>query len=204
MRWWDEHVLPRAVNLVCGLGELDRLREPVCAGLHGDVLEVGFGSGLNVPHYPDAVRSVTAVEPSDVAWRLAAERVAASPVEVHRGGLDGQRLDAPDAGFDCVLSTFTMCTIPDVEAALGEIRRVLRPGGSLHFAEHGLAPDPGVARWQHLIQPAWGPVAGGCHLDRPIADLIAGAGLHLERVDRFYGAGPKPFGYFYLGSATTS
>ncbi len=204
MRWWTERVLPHLINACCGLSDVDKLRRPVCEGLHGDVLEVGFGSGLNVPHYPSAVRTVTAVEPSDVAWRLAAERVAASPVEIHRGGLDGQRLDAPDASFDCVLSTFTMCTIPDLPAALAEMRRVLRPGGTLHFVEHGLAPDPGVRRWQHRIEPFQERLAGGCHLDRPIGELVAAAGFCPDRLDRFYGAGPKPFGYFYLGRAGVS
>jgi SAM-dependent methyltransferase len=204
MRWWTERVLPHLVDACCGLGNLDKLRRPACAGLHGDVLEVGFGSGLNVPHYPPEVRSVTAVEPSDVAWRLAARRVAASPVRIRRGGLDGQRLESPDASFDCVLSTFTMCTIPDVSAALAEMRRVLRPGGPLHFVEHGLAPDPGVRRWQHRLEPLQERLAGGCHLDRPIADLVTAAGFRAERVDRFYGVGPKPFGYFYLGHASAS
>ena len=126
-RLWDEQLLPRAVDLVCGARPLDKLRGPACAGLHGDVVEVGFGSGLNIAHYPDAVRSVTAVEPSGVAWRLAAPRVARSGVRVLRGDLDGQHLDHPDASFDSALSTFTLCTIPDAGAALAEMRRVLRP-----------------------------------------------------------------------------
>ncbi len=201
--WWTEHVVPYLVNTCLGVRGVDRLREPVCSPLHGDVLEIGFGSGLNVPHYPPAVRTVCAVEPSEVAWRLAGHRVSASPVRVRRGGLDGQRLDLPDGSYDCAVSTFTMCTIPDLPAALAEIRRVLRPGGTLHFLEHGLAPDAGVARWQRRLQPIQGRVAGGCHLDRPIADLVEDAGFRIEQLDRFYGAVPRSFGYFYLGWAST-
>ncbi len=199
---WDEQVLPRLVDVCCGLWPLERLRAPVCEGLHGDVLEVGFGSGLNVPHYPPAVRHVTAVEPSDLAWRLAGRRIAQATATIERGGLDGQRLDAPDESYDCALSTFTLCTIPDPGAALAEIRRVLRPGGTLHFAEHGLAPDPEVQRWQRALEPLWGLVSGGCHLSRPIKDLVSQAGFRIDRLDQFYGGGPKPFGYFYVGRAT--
>lgn len=201
MRLWDEQVLPRMVDVVCGSGPVDDLRGPACAGLHGDVVEIGFGSGRNVVHYPDAVRRVVAIEPSDVAWRRAAPRIAASPVDVVRGGLDGQRLDLPDASFDCALSTFTMCTIPDLQAALAELRRVLRPGGTLHFVEHGLTPDAAVAPWQHRITPVWRRVAGGCHLDRPIADAVEAAGFTLGPVDRFYAARPRSFAYVYLGTA---
>src|SRR5262249_60059140 len=123
----------------------DRRREPwrrrVCAGLAGDVVEIGFGSGLNVPFYPAAVTRVAAVEPSDLSWRLARDRVSAAHVPVQRAGLDGQRLPFEDGSHDAALSTWTLCTIPDVAAALGEVRRVLKPGGELHFLEHGLAPD---------------------------------------------------------------
>jgi SAM-dependent methyltransferase len=202
MSWWDRHVLPRLVDCCCGLAEIDKLREPVCSGLAGDVLEIGFGSGLNVAHYPPAVRRVTAVEPSDVAWRMAAPRVAKARAEVVRGGLDGQHLDLPAASYDHALSTFTMCTIPDLDLALAEVRRVLRPGGRLHFVEHGLAPDERVARWQHRLTPLQRRLAGGCHLDRPILEAVELAGFAVEKVDRFYGKGPKAAAYFYLGSAT--
>jgi ubiquinone/menaquinone biosynthesis C-methylase UbiE len=202
MNWWDERVLPRLVDRVCSFGGLDDLRRDACAGLHGRVLELGFGSGLNVDHYPSAVTGVVAVEPSDVAWHLAERRVGRSPAPVERGGLDGQRLPFPDASFDSALSTFTLCTIPDLSAALGEVRRVLRPGGALHFVEHGLAPTPGVQRWQHRITPLWSRAAGGCHLDRPIQELLEDAGLEVTEVERFFGTGPKPFTFFYLGHAT--
>ena len=202
MRCWDTRVLPHLINAFCGLPGVDKLRRPVCEGLYGDVLEIGFGSGLNVPHYPPAVRSVTAVEPSDEGWRLSARRRAASPVEIRRGDLDGQHLDEPDGRYDCVLSTFTMCTIPDVQLALSEIRRVLRPDGELHFLEHGLAPDPGVQRWQHRLDPLQQRLVGGCHLARPIADLLTDAGFLPVEMERFYGLGPKALGYLYLGRAT--
>ena len=202
MTWWDAHVVPRLVDWCCGLAEVDKLREPVCSGLAGDVLEIGFGSGLNVPHYPAAVERVTAVEPSDVAWRMAAPRVARARAEVVRGGLDGQHLDLPAASYDHALSTFTLCTIPDLDSALAEVRRVLRPGGLLHFVEHGLAPDRRVARWQHRLTPLQRRLAGGCHLDRPILAAVERAGFALEDADRFYGRGPKVASSFYRGSAT--
>ena len=147
---------------------------------------------------------VAAVEPSDVAWGLAAPRVAASPVAVDRAGLDGARLDLPDASFDSALSTFTLCTVPAVESALTEIRRVLRPGGALHFLEHGLAPDPAVVRWQRRLQPLQLRVGGGCHLDRPIADLVRGSGLEIEWLDTFYAGRPRAYAHVYLGRAVRS
>ena len=202
MRWWDERVLPRLVDRVCAFGGLDDLRRDACAGLHERVLEIGFGSGLNVTYYPPEVSAVVAVEPSDVAWHLAERRLDRASAPVERGGLDGQALPFPDASFDSALSTFTLCTIPDLPTALAEVRRVLRPGGELHFVEHGLAPEAGVQRWQHRITPLWSRAAGGCHLDRPIQDRLADAGFEVREIERFYGTGPKPFAFFYLGHAT--
>ena len=203
MRWWDEHVVPRLVDTMLGNDEVGKLRTLACRGLSGRVLEVGFGSGLNVAHYPATVTAVSAVEPSDLAWRKAGPRIEAAAVDVRRAGLDGQRLDLPDDSCDSALTTFTMCTIPDLDAALQEIRRVLRPGGRLHFAEHGLSPDPGVARWQHRLQPLQGALFAGCQLGRPIADRVAAAGFEMGELDRFYAPGPRPFGYLYLGWAAT-
>ena len=176
----------------------------MCAGLAGDVVELGFGSGHNVPFYPAAVTRVTAVEPSDVGWRLAAQRVKAATVPVRRSGLDGQSLPFPDHGFDAALSTWTLCTIPDVAAALREVRRVLRPGGTLHFLEHGLAPDERVRRWQHRLEPVQYRLAGGCHLTRPIVDLLTDAGFTVGEVDVFYEQGaPKFAGADSLGTAVS-
>ena len=202
MGLYGEHVLPRLIDVACDLKAVKPQRERVCAGLKGDVLEIGFGSGLNVPYYPDAVTEVAAVEPADLGWRLARERLAASRVPVERAGLDGQSLSFPDDRFDAALSTWTMCTIPDVRAALRELRRVLKPGGKLHFAEHGLAPDESVRRWQHRLEPIQKRIFGGCHLTRPIVDHITGAGFTIGELDVFYEeSAPKPFGADSLGVA---
>ncbi|MFD8250161.1 class I SAM-dependent methyltransferase [Nocardia sp. NPDC059691] len=184
---YAEHVLPRIVNRSCGLRELAPLRERVCAGLHGQVVELGFGSGLNVPFYPAKVASVRAVEPADLGWRLASERVAAATVPVERAGLDGQALPFPDDAFDCALSTWTMCTIPDIAAALTEVRRVLVPGGTLHFVEHGLAPDEKVRAWQNRLNPVQKRLFGGCHLNRDIRGLVTDAGFEIRDAESFYG-----------------
>jgi len=201
MGWWTDHVVPRITDKTCGLGEIHKLRSRACDGLTGDVLEIGFGSGLNATHYPAEVRRVLAVEPSDVGWRIAGPRIDAMRAPVVRAGLDGQRIDLESSSCDSALSTFTMCTIPDLDAALGELARVLRPGGTLHFVEHGRAPDDRVARWQDRLQPIQGRVAGGCHLNRSIQEYVERSRLRLTDIDTFYVAGPKPFGYCYLGRA---
>lgn len=199
---YAEKLLPRIVNKACGMKSNEPLRQRVCAGLHGQVVEIGFGSGLNVPHYPAAVTAVQAIEPADLGWQLAQERVAASPIPVERAGLDGQALPLPDASCDTALSTWTLCTIPDAAAALHEVRRVLKPGGTFHLLEHGLAPHEEVQRWQRRIEPVQKRVGGGCHLTRRIADLVTAAGFTFREVDVFYEDGaPKPFGAATLGVA---
>ena len=135
MGFYGDQVVPRLMNVACGAARNDRLRRRVCAGLAGDVLEIGFGSGLNIPFYPPSVRRVAAVEPADVGWRLAGGRLAATTIPIRRTGLDGQALPLPDNSHDTALSTWTMCTIPDAHAALLEVRRVLKPGSTLHFVE---------------------------------------------------------------------
>jgi ubiquinone/menaquinone biosynthesis C-methylase UbiE len=178
------------------------LRARVAAGLTGDVLEVGFGSGLNVAHYPPAVTRVLAVDPAAVGRKLAAKRIAASPNPIEFVGLDGEALPLDDASVDHVLTTWTLCTIPQADQALDEIARVVRPGGALHFLEHGRSPDPGVARWRERLNPLQRRMAGGCHLDRPIDQLVARSGLDLDQVDNYCIKGPKPLGYMYEGTAT--
>lgn len=180
------------------------LREQVCSGLSGRVIELGFGSGLNVPYYPATVTSVSAVEPADLGWKLAAGRLAEARVPVERAGLDGQRLPFPENSFDTALSTWTMCTIPDIDAALAELRRVLVPGGTLHFVEHGLSPDPKVQRWQHRLDPLQQKIAGGCHLNRDIATLIRAGGFEIRDLDVFKGQGPAFLDSQSLGVATAA
>jgi ubiquinone/menaquinone biosynthesis C-methylase UbiE len=201
---YGEHVLPRLINCACGLKAVDPLRQRVCEGLEGDVLEIGFGSGLNVPFYPASLSRVAAVEPADLGWRLAENRVKASSVPVERSGLDGQSLPFEDNSYDSALSTWTLCTIPDVAAALREVRRVLKPGGTLHFVEHGLAPDESVRRWQHRLEPIQKRVFGGCHLTRQVAQLLTNAGFSVTELDVFYEEGtPKFLGADSLGTAVS-
>lgn len=190
---YAEQVLPRIINVACGMKANRPLRERVCAGLHGQVVEIGFGSGHNVPYYPAAVTGVAAIEPAGLGWRLARKRLDASQVPVERTGLDGQSLPLPDDSCDTAVSTWTMCTIPDIAAALQELRRVLKPGGTLHFVEHGLAPDDKVQRMQHRLEPMQKRLFGGCHLTREIPHLLTDAGFTIVEADEFYEEGAPKF-----------
>lgn len=204
MGWYAERMLPRVINVSCGMRSNEPLRQRACEGLAGRVVEIGFGSGLNVPFYPPAVTAVDAVEPADLGWRLAGKRLAGSRVPVRRAGLDGETLPFPDDCFDSALSTWTLCTIPDVAAALSELRRVLKPGGTFHFVEHGLAPDERVQRWQHRLEPIQKRVAGGCRLSRPIVGLVQAAGFSVSELEEFYEPGaPKALAALSLGLATS-
>ena len=204
MGFYEKQVVPRIVNVTCGTKAAEPLRRRVCSGLAGDVVEIGFGSGLNVPFYPADVTRVAAVEPADVSWKLASRRLAAASVPVQRSGLDGQSLPFADASYDAALSTWTLCTIPDVAVALRELRRVLKPGGTLHFLEHGLAPDERVRRWQRRFEPVQKRIFAGCHFTRPIVDLLTAAGFAIGELDVFYEKGsPKFAGAHSLGSAVS-
>ena len=202
MGFYEREVLPRIVDVALSGKQLDRLRGRVAGRLDGEVLEVGFGSGRNVPHYPASVTRVRAVDPALVGRKLAAPRVAASPVSIEYVGLEGERLPVEDQSVDHVLTTWTLCTIPDVDRAVTEIHRVLRPGGSLEFLEHGRAADTNVQKWQDRITPLQRRIAGGCHLNRAIDTLLTDAGLQIDRLDNYYIKGPKVFGYMYEGTAT--
>ena len=200
LRVWDERVVPRLTDMGLRGHEIGEVRDVACAGLVGRVLEVGFGSGLNVRSYPAAVTAVTAIEPSDLGWELSARRRRRSTVPIERAGLDGQHLDLPGDSHDSALITFSLCTIPDPSLALREVRRVVRAGGRLHVLEHGSAPEESVRRWQRRLEPVQRAIAGGCHLTRDIPALVEGAGWRVEEREESYFPGPsvsRPWTYGY-------
>jgi ubiquinone/menaquinone biosynthesis C-methylase UbiE len=198
---WNDHVFPPLMDRALRTPEVNARRARLCEGLYGRVLEVGFGTGLNLRHYPSEVTEILIVEPSASAMRLAEPRKAAVSATISHVGLDGAQLDLADESVDCVLSSYTLCTIPDVERALLEIHRVLKPAGVLHFLEHGQAPTESVRRWQRRLHPIHSRIAAGCQLDRPIDHLISNAGLIIRELETGYGQGPRPFSYLYRGRA---
>jgi SAM-dependent methyltransferase len=193
--FYRERILPYLVNGCCGAKGFRSWRAATCAGLRGQVLEIGFGSGLNVGHYPDRVERVLAVEPSSVAMGMATRRIEGAGIEVEQVGLDGQSIPVADASCDTALCTFTLCTVPDPSMALAEVARILKPGGTLHLMEHGLAPDPGVIAWQRRIEPIQTRLAGGCHLTRDPLALVEAAGFTVAAQPVQGYRGPKPWSF---------
>jgi len=202
MGFYERRVLPRLIDVLCGSARLVPVRRPTVDQLYGTVLELGFGSGRNVPLYPASVDLVLAVEPSERGRELAAGRIERSSVPVRFVGLDGHAIDLHDDTADCALSTWTLCTIPDPVAALREVARVVRPGGELLFLEHGLSSDTTVAARQHRWTPLQKRVFGGCHLDRDIGAIVAEAGFEIDQLDTFSIEGPKSQSFLYAGRAT--
>lgn len=176
-------------------------RQRCLVGAHGVIVEPGFGSGLNLPVLPPEVTKVYAIDPATLGQHLAAERIAASGVDVDFIGLDGQHIPLDDNTCDAGLLTYTLCTIPDPALALSELRRIIKPGGRLHFVEHGEAPDEGVRRWQRRVAPIQRRVAAGCNLNRPIVELISTAGFEVEWTEARYHGRPKVGTYFTAGVA---
>lgn len=201
MALWRNQLLPRVIDLSLGTAEVGEWRKKCLGGIAGVVVEPGFGSGLNIEHMPSEVTKVYAVDPAVVGQKLAAGRVEASPIDVEYIGLDGQSLPLADASCDAGVLTFTLCTIPDAPAALAELRRVIRPGGTLHFVEHGAAPDDNVRKWQDRVTPLQRRIADGCHLNRSIVDLISEAGFEIEWTEASYVGRPKAASYFTAGVA---
>src|SRR5260370_42355828 len=181
MGFYRDQLLPRLQDKAMDRRATHDVRARVCAGLRGDVVEIGFGTGLNTPYYPTEITKVLAIEPSSVCMRIAEPRIARSSTTVELAGLNGEQLDLPSEAFDAVLSTWTLCTIPNLTSALAELRRVLKPGGWFHFVEHGHAPDLPVARWQRRLEPLNKRLAGGGHPTRKIPETIAGAGVPLKQ-----------------------
>lgn len=201
--FYGERVFPRVMNTMMDTKETRRIRARVCAPLRGDIVEVGFGTGHNLPFLPDAVTSVRAVDPLERGRDLAAARLQESSMPVTFVGLDGQCLPIEDESADAVLCTWTLCSIPDGAAAVAEMRRVLRPGASLHFVEHGRAPHERVHRWQERLDGLQQKLACGCSLTRPIPKIIEAGGLEVDRLDTYYAKGePKTHGWTFEGTAS--
>ena len=200
--WYDRHILPPMLDFACGLPMVGRQRQLVVPLAQGRVLEVGIGTGLNMRYYDKTrVTRITGLDPALQLHPLARERIAQSGLDVDLVGLSAEQIPLPDASFDTVLITYTLCTIPDPLAALKEVRRVLAPHGRLLFCEHGRAPDASVQRWQDRLQPLWGPLAGGCHLGRDIPALLHQAGFIQPDTQTRYLPGPRPFTFHYWGEA---
>ncbi len=203
MGFYREQVVPRIIDRACGGADMKPLRDRACEGLSGEIIELGFGSGLNISSYPDAITKVFAIEPSSVGRTLGSERIAKSPVPIEFSGLRGEALPLEDDSCDGALCTFTLCTIAEVDTAMRELVRVLRPGAPFHFLEHGTAPDPGVRRWQQRLDPLQQRLADGCHLTRDPVEIVRSAGFRIESFESSYMRGPKPWVYFTSGRATS-
>ena len=202
MGWYRDRMFPRIMDGAMGRARYAPIRDRVCRPLTGVVLEIGFGSGRNLPHLPPAVTALLAVDPMEAGRRLAAERLQASTVPVEFVGLDGAAVALPDGSVDSVLSTWSLCRIPDPVLAVGEIVRLLRPGGALRFVEHGRSPDARTARWQHRMNPIQRRIACGCHLDRDIPEILAAGGLEVTDLDTFYVDGEANIlGWTFEGTA---
>jgi len=200
--FYENRILPYLLNVFMNTKATREERKRSLAGVRGSVLEVGFGSGLNLPYYPGTVTRVVGVDPSQTSAQLARKRIAASSFPVEFVGLSAEKLPVADASFDSVVSTFTLCTIPDVAGALTEMRRALKPEGRFYFVEHGHAEDPRVVRWQDRLNGLEQRVFGGCHLNRDISTLITQAGFAIERLEHAYLKGaPKFAGFLYRAIA---
>ena len=201
MSFYQHHILPRLLHMVMQQEAMVPFRRRVIGAAEGRVLEVGIGSGLNLPLYGPSVRSVIGLDPSHELLRMARDRAATAPVPVELLEGSAETVPLDDASIDTVVTTWTLCTIPDAPRALSELRRVLRPGGALLFVEHGRAPEPGVARWQDRLDPMWRRLAGGCHLNRKIDDLISGAGFQIDALTNARLPGPRTHTFLYEGRA---
>ena len=205
MNFYDRYLLPTLIDVLCGIKPVQRQRAKLVPRARGRVLEIGIGTGRNLPFYDKSrLEQLYGLDPALQMHSKARERMHQAGIEVELLDLSAEKIPMPDASFDTVVTTFTLCTIPDAVAALREMRRVLKPGGRLLFCEHGTAPDASVRRWQDRLTPLWKPLAGGCHLNRDIPALLRQGGFHIEDMEQLYLPGPRPLTYNYWGSATAS
>lgn len=206
MGFYDNYILPRMLNCACGTKPIMKQREKVVPLAKGTVLEIGIGTGLNLPFYnSDKVDRVIGLDPSEKSWELARKRTVSLDFEVEFIGLESEQIPLDDNSVDTVMVTYSLCTIPDPIAALEGMRRVLKSNGSLVFCEHGLAPDPGVRKWQNRINPIWSKLVGGCNLNRDIPSLIESGGFAVRELSQIYIPGtPKVAAYNYWGEAQSA
>ncbi|MFK8021945.1 MAG: class I SAM-dependent methyltransferase [Pseudomonadales bacterium] len=201
MGLYDRYILPHVINAACGTKPILKQREKVVPHAEGQILEIGMGSGINIPYYnPEKVEKLWGLEPSEGMREKAKPRVEAAPFDLEWLGLPGEEIPLDDNTIDTVVLTYTLCTIPDALKAVKQMRRVLKPGGKLLFSEHGKAPDEAIYRWQKKLDPLWGKMAGGCHLSRDIPDLLTQGGFEVKDIDSMYvPSTPKVAGFTYWG-----
>jgi ubiquinone/menaquinone biosynthesis C-methylase UbiE len=202
MSLYRHHVFPWVLEAVMSQRAFRRLRREALSPAGGRILEIGFGTGINLGYYPEGTQRVVGVDSNPGVAGIAHRRAAEHGIEIEHHQLSAEQLPFDAASFDTVVSTFTLCSIPDVQKALAEVRRVLRPGGEFVFLEHGLSPEPAVVRWQRRLNPVWKLVGDGCHLDRDATEEVRRSGFAIARVRNFYlPKSPRFAGYMYLGAA---
>ena len=205
MNLYDRYLLPYLIDMACGIEPVQRQRAKIVPRATGRVLEIGIGTGRNLPFYDKSkLQELYGLDPAEQMHRLARKRMRRSKIDMHLLTLSAEEIPEPDASFDTLVMTFTLCSIPEPVKAVKEMKRVLKRGGQLLFCEHGLAPDPSVQKWQHRLTPIWKPLTGGCHLDRDIPGLLREGGFRIAQLETLYLPGPKPLTFNYFGTAMTT
>ncbi len=200
--WYEKRILPYLLDFVCGMKPISRQREKLIPLAQGRILEIGIGTGLNIPYYQTSkVEKIIGLDPALQMHSLAIKRMKRAKISIELIGLSAEKIPLPDASFDSIVVTYSLCTIPDPLAALKEMHRLLAPNGKLLFCEHGRAPDESVYRWQNRLNRYWKKIAGGCHLNRDIPALLEEAGFECKKIETKYLPGPRLFSYHYWGEA---